>query len=96
VNDFRSVSLQLVKTHYQSAVERGEVNRVEVLPVSWHSRLHNEIGVDEKLKKITLKSIPKLRSFTNDTLMDILFYSSPVYCQVRIVFIFTQYEYVLS
>ena len=36
-----------------------------------------------KLKKITLNSIKKLRSFTNDTLLDILFYGSPVYAQVR-------------
>jgi len=29
----------------------------------------------------TLKSIPKLRNFVNDTLLDVLFYSSPVFCQ---------------
>ena len=34
-----------------------------------------------RLKPLTLKSIPKLRSFVNDTLLDILFYTSPLYCQ---------------
>ena len=38
-------------------------------------------GTDERLKPLTLKSIPKLRNFVNDTLLDILFYTSPIYCQ---------------
>lgn len=55
---------------------------MEVLPVSWHTELHSEeFGIDEKLKLITLESIPKLRAFANETLLDILFYSSPVFCQ---------------
>lgn len=33
------------------------------------------------MQNITLPSIPKLRHFTNDTLLDILLYSSPFYCQ---------------
>lgn len=55
-----------------------------MLPISWHSELHSEeSGIDEKLRSITLESIPKLRNFTNDTLLDILFYTSPVFCQVN-------------
>ena len=38
-------------------------------------------GTDNRLKPLTLRSIPKLRSFINDTLLDVLFYTSPVYCQ---------------
>lgn len=58
------------------------MNRIEVLPISWHTTLHSEdTGIDKKLQAITLESIPKLRHFTNDTLLDILFYTSPVYCQ---------------
>lgn len=54
----------------------------QVLPVSWHASLHSEdTGIDKKLKAITLDSIPKLRHFTNDTLLDILFYTSPIFCQ---------------
>lgn len=33
------------------------------------------------MKSITLKTVPKLRSFTNDSVLDALFYTSPVYCQ---------------
>jgi phospholipase DDHD2 len=39
------------------------------------------IFIPFRLKPLTLKSIPKLRSFVNDTLLDILFYTSPIYCQ---------------
>ncbi|CAK9800709.1 Phospholipase DDHD2 [Anthophora plagiata] len=82
VDEFRSIALQLVQSHYRTASQQGIVNRIEVLPISWHTTLHSEdTGIDKKLHAITLESIPKLRHFTNDTLLDILFYTSPVYCQ---------------
>ncbi|KAJ8984492.1 hypothetical protein NQ317_006152 [Molorchus minor] len=82
VDEFRNIALQLVQSHYRTSCELGIVHRVEVLPISWHSKLHSdETGIDKQLKSITLESIPKLREFTNDTLLDILFYTSPVYCQ---------------
>uniref|UniRef100_A0A182IT83 Uncharacterized protein n=1 Tax=Anopheles atroparvus TaxID=41427 RepID=A0A182IT83_ANOAO len=82
VEEFRSISAQLVQSHYRSSFDRGDVGRVEILPISWHDDLHSvESGVDEKLKSITLDSIPKLRHFTNDTLLDVLFYTSPMFCQ---------------
>lgn len=85
VDDFRNISLQLVQSHYKSSSEQGVVNRIEVLPISWHGKLHSEeTGVDEQLKKITLESIPRLREFTNDTILDVLFYTSPLYCQTII------------
>ncbi|XP_058803770.1 SEC23-interacting protein-like isoform X2 [Phymastichus coffea] len=79
VDEFRSISLQLVQSHYKNSSEQGIVNRIEVLPISWHATLHS--GIDKKLQVITLESIPKLRHFTNDTLLDILFYTSPIYCE---------------
>lgn len=82
MDEFRNIALQLVQSHYKSSCEKGLVHRVEVLPISWHDKLHSdETGIDKQLKSITLESIPKLRDFTNDTLLDILFYTSPVYCQ---------------
>ncbi|CAH0388447.1 unnamed protein product [Bemisia tabaci] len=82
VDDFRNISLQLTQSHFRGAIEQGIVNRIEVLPVSWHDVLHSqETGIDRKLQSITLQSIPKLRHFTNDTLLDILFYTSPIYCE---------------
>jgi hypothetical protein len=82
VDDFRHLSFQLMHTHFKEAVDSQRAGRIEFLPVSWHKALHGEGGIDQKLKPITLKSIPKLRNFTNDTLLDILFYTSPVYAQV--------------
>ncbi|XP_023031194.1 uncharacterized protein LOC6641580 isoform X2 [Drosophila willistoni] len=82
VEDFRNIAQNLVQSHYKNSTDMGLVGRVEVLPISWHSHLHSEeLGIDEKLKSITLESIPRLRNFTNDTLLDVLFYTSPKYCQ---------------
>ncbi|XP_045541317.1 uncharacterized protein LOC106710674 [Papilio machaon] len=85
VDDFRTTSLQLIQSHYKNSYESGVVGRIEVLPISWHSTLHSgENGVDKRLAQITLDSIPRLRNFTNDTVLDVLFYTSPVYCQTII------------
>lgn len=45
VNDFRSVSLNLLQTHFKKAQENQQIGRVEFLPVNWHSPLHST-GVD--------------------------------------------------
>ncbi|XP_040847937.1 SEC23-interacting protein isoform X2 [Ochotona curzoniae] len=83
VDDFRVVSLKLLQTHFKKAVDEGRVSRVEFLPVPWHSSLGGDAtGVDRNVKKITLPSIGRFRHFTNETLLDILFYNSPAYCQL--------------
>lgn len=72
----------MTERHFQSSHLAGKVNRIEYLPINWHDTLHGEdTGTDNRLKPLTLKSIPKLRNFVNDTLLDILFYTSPVFCQ---------------
>lgn len=82
VDDFRNIHLSLLKTHFKQHLDTGTIGRIELLPVSWHSALHgDETGIDSRLKLITLNSIPKLRYFTNDTILDALFYTSPLYCQ---------------
>ncbi|XP_041065652.1 SEC23-interacting protein [Carcharodon carcharias] len=82
VDDFRNVSLKLLRTHFKKAVDEKKITRVEFLPVHWHSALHGDAtGVDRRMKKITLPSIGRLRHFTNETLLDIFFYNSPAYCQ---------------
>lgn len=80
VNDFRSVSLNLLQTHFKKAQENQQIGRVEFLPVNWHSPLHST-GVDVDLQRITLPSINRLRHLTNDTILDVFFYNSPTYCQ---------------
>jgi len=82
VDDFRKVSLQMLVDHHEELSRGRAIGRVEFLPVQWHSRLHNDsTGVDERLQSISLGSIRRLREFTNSTLLDILFYTSPTYCQ---------------
>lgn len=40
-----------------------------------------ESDINDKLKAITLSSIQRLRNYTNETILDVLFYTSPVFCQ---------------
>ncbi|XP_063731600.1 SEC23-interacting protein isoform X2 [Eleginops maclovinus] len=82
VDDFRSVSLKLLHSHFKKHLEDQTISRVEFLPVQWHTALHGDAtGVDRRIKKITLPSTGRLRHFTNETLLDVLFYNSPTYCQ---------------
>lgn len=72
----------MIQSHYKTSCDSGNVGRIEVLPISWHNELHSEdSGIDEKVKAITLESISKLRNYTNETILDVLFYNSPVFCQ---------------
>lgn len=82
VDDFRSIQLMLLKSHFKKALESKQAQRIEFIPVHWHRALHgNASGVDRDIRRLTLPSIQRLRQFTNEVLLDILFYSSPVYCQ---------------
>ncbi len=59
---FRDLTAELSERHFQSAHLSGKVSRIEFLPVNWHSTLHDqESGTDQRLRPLTLKSIPKLR-----------------------------------
>ncbi|XP_050546252.1 SEC23-interacting protein-like isoform X4 [Daktulosphaira vitifoliae] len=80
VDDFRSLAQQLTQSHFKTSLNSNKIGRIEVLPVSWHEALHSE-SIDRKLKSITLPSIPRLRNFSNDTILDVLFYTSPTFCQ---------------
>lgn len=55
--------------------------RVEFLPIEWHSKLHME-GLDKLIHDVTLPAIPKLRELANDTVLDVLFFMSPLFHQV--------------
>lgn len=45
-------------------------------------KLSQLFHICRRLQSISLGSIRRLREFTNSTLVDILFYTSPTYCQV--------------
>ncbi|XP_052266093.1 phospholipase DDHD2-like isoform X2 [Dreissena polymorpha] len=82
VDDFRSISQSLLSSHFSEYVTSNRIGRVEYLPIQWHVAVHGDAtGIDKRLKEITLPSTQKLRHFVNDTLLDVLFYTSPKYCQ---------------
>lgn len=74
----------------RDAFARSALGRVEYLPVEWHekfaiqSRRHESSGSsgeDEPrsttLKDVSLKTIPALRDFANNTMLDVLYFMSP-------------------
>jgi len=82
VEDLRETSRTILQSHFKTVLENDELHRVEFLPVYWHGDLHMDpTGIDDHLLTLTLPSVMKLRTFINTTLSDILFYTSPVYCQ---------------
>ena len=47
VDDFRSVSLKLLHSHFKKNLDEQTISRVEFLPVQWHTALHGDAtGVD--------------------------------------------------
>ena len=86
VDDFRELGAFIIDSHLRQHVEVNNLHgRIEFIPITWHDELHGDAtGVDERLKPITLPSIPKLRQYSNTTILDVLFYTSPIYCQVRL------------
>lgn len=47
VDDFRSVSLKLLHSHFKKSLDEHSISRVEFLPVQWHTALHGDAtGVD--------------------------------------------------
>lgn len=70
-------------------VARSALGRVEYLPIEWHepfaiqTRRHESSEGDEPrcttLKDVSLKTIPALRQFANDTMLDILYFMSPAH-----------------
>lgn len=47
VDDFRSVSLKLLQSHFKKPLDDHVISRVEFLPVHWHTALHGDAtGVD--------------------------------------------------
>lgn len=48
MDDFRSISLSLLNSHFKTYVDQKRIGRVEFIPVQWHSALHGEgTGLDK-------------------------------------------------
>lgn len=50
MDDFRSISLNLLKSHFRTYVDQKRIGRVEFIPVQWHSALHGDsTGLDKQV-----------------------------------------------
>ena len=93
ISDARFAKLSQINTNHMK--ETNKSGRVEYLPIEWHeafsiqstrrplaepvssrsNKRSSKVSVDD----ISLRTIPTLRSFANDTLMDILYFMSPAH-----------------
>lgn len=56
-------------------------NRIEVIPVEWFSRVHDDSNsLMKSLRATTLTTIPALRAIANDVVFDVLMYLTPAFC----------------
>jgi hypothetical protein len=67
-----------------SSTNKPSSSRVEFLPVEWHEKFNRisrqngpETGPGAGLDDIALKSIPHLRNFCNDAMLDVLYFMVP-------------------
>jgi len=91
-SDFKNVNKNSSFT--QEEMASAIMGRVEYLPVEWHDafalktkrKTRDSTGGSESttLKDISLKTIPALREFANDTLLDVLYFMSPPHHDVII------------
>mmetsp|Transcript_3427 Transcript_3427/g.9095 ORF Transcript_3427/g.9095 Transcript_3427/m.9095 type:complete len:908 (-) Transcript_3427:234-2957(-) len=95
-----------------STQESKKAGRVEYLPIEWHeafsiqstrrsstelippstNKRSGKVSVDD----ISLRTIPTLRSFANDTLMDILYFMSPAHHDVIIDIVSFELNFVVQ
>ncbi|GAB9464851.1 hypothetical protein Gpo141_00002275 [Globisporangium polare] len=79
--NLRELHREALRSSHFDHLSSEEKPRVEFLPIEWHSKLHLE-GLDAMIRDVTLPAIPKLREFANDTILDVLFFMSPMFHQV--------------
>lgn len=75
-----SVESDLTTASESTSASRAQ--RVECLPISWHSSTRRQTGLNDHLSTVSLDSAPRLRHFLNKVVMDALVYAcGPVYTQ---------------
>lgn len=80
--------------------------RVEYLPVEWHEaftiqsqRKHHsssQRSTDYSINDVSLRTIPQLRQFANDTLMDVLYFMSPEHHDMIIDIVVNEMNFVVE
>ncbi|EER10696.1 phospholipase ddhd1, putative [Perkinsus marinus ATCC 50983] len=68
---------------FRSLINKGRSDgdgRIECIPVVWANIIHeDDRDLVGRIKDITLRSVPLLRSLANDVAADVMFYQSPIY-----------------
>ncbi|KAL7581211.1 hypothetical protein ACA910_005994 [Epithemia clementina (nom. ined.)] len=95
----------------ENNIKHQPIGRVEYLPVEWHEAFSilsqrrppsvsvpdsNRKGDHFMLKDISLPTIPKMREFANDTLMDVLYFMSPEHHDIIIDIVATEMNVVVE
>ncbi|CAE7674716.1 Ddhd2 [Symbiodinium pilosum] len=62
------------KYQINRAKEQAQQGRIEFLPLEWYGPIHVEVGIGNRLKNVTLKSVSHLRDFANFALADVMVY----------------------
>lgn len=62
------------KYQVERAKEQARQGRIEFLPLEWYGPIHVEVGIGNRLKNVTLKSVSHLRDFANFALADVMVY----------------------
>jgi hypothetical protein len=75
INRVRSRSLSMTADLFP------ESDRVEFLPILWHSVLH-DTDVKQQLLTTTLKNLDSMRKYANGVVMDVLFFVQPIFHQI--------------
>lgn len=88
-----------------------QFGRVEYLPVEWHESFSiqstrrlltqsptssNNVRSSTSINDISLRTIPTLRQFANDTLMDVLYFMSPIHHDIIIDIVVNEMNFVVE
>jgi hypothetical protein len=88
-----------------------QFGRVEYLPVEWHEAFSiqstrrlptqsptasNNVRPNTSISDISLRTIPNLRQFANDTLMDVLYFMSPIHHDIIIDIVVNEMNFVVE
>ena len=64
----------------KGAYQAGRKSRVELLPVTWYNGLRVDNSATLRaLAAVTPRSVPALRTFANEVVLDVLFYEQPAH-----------------
>jgi len=100
---------QLYKKLDGIRMHRKGPGRVEYLPVEWHdgftvqsqrrllsSTSPSDAARSYKINDISLRTIPQLRQFANDTLMDVLYFMSPEHHDIMVDIVVHEMNFVVE